>query len=76
MQLIHSDTYGPTSAKAQTVAPYFITFIDDFTHFGHLYLIIHKSDALDHFRLYVSEVENQLGKSVKALTIDRGREYL
>jgi len=28
------------------------------------------------FKKYVNLVENQLNKKVKALTIDRGREYL
>jgi len=36
---------GPMNVKAQKGAPYFITFIDDFTWFNHLYLITHKSDA-------------------------------
>jgi transposase InsO family protein len=55
---------------------YFITFIDDFTRYGHVYLISHKFEALDCFRRYVSLVENQLDKSIKALRTDRGREYL
>jgi len=48
--------YGPMDVKAQKNAPYFITFIDDFPRFDHLYLITHKSDALDYFRLKISKL--------------------
>ena len=51
-------------------------FIDDYTRYGHVYLISHKSEALDCFRQYMRLVENQLDKSIKALRTDRGREYL
>ena len=55
---------------------YFITFIDDFTRYGHVYLIFHKSEVLDCFRRYIDLVENQLDQKIKTLKIDRGREYL
>jgi len=57
-------------------ASYFITFIDDFTRFEHIYLISHKSEAMRCFKNYVNLVENQLDKKVKAIRTDRGREYL
>ena len=64
------------NVRARHGDSYFITFIDDFTRYGHVYLISHKSEALDCFRRYVSLVENQLDKSIKALRTDCGREYL
>ena len=64
------------NVRARHGGSYFITFIDDFTRYGHVYLISHKSEALDCFRRYVSLVENQLDKSIKALRTDRGCEYL
>ena len=54
----------------------FITFIDDFTRFGHVYLISHKFEALDWFTKFTRLVENQLSTKIKALRFDRGREYL
>ena len=62
--------------RARHGADYFITFIDDFTCFGHVYLISHKSDALDCFKRYTNLVENQLNVKIKTLGTDRGREYL
>ena len=76
LKLIHSDICGPMSVRARYGAFYFITFIDDFTQYGHVYLITHKSEALSCFRQYINFVENQLDMKVKALRTDWGREYL
>ena len=35
--------------RASHGASYFITFIDDFTRYGHVHLISHKSEALEGF---------------------------
>ena len=58
------------------VLTYFITFIDDFTRYGHVYLISHKSEAFECFKRYSRLVENQLNVNIKALRTDRGRECL
>ena len=50
LQLIHSDICGPMSVRARHDALYFITFINDFTSYGHVYLISHKSEVLDCFK--------------------------
>ena len=42
LQLIHSDFCGPINIRAKYGALYFITFIDDYSYFGHVYLISHK----------------------------------
>ncbi|KAL4334613.1 hypothetical protein GQ457_07G009640 [Hibiscus cannabinus] len=55
---------------------YFITFIDDFSRYGYIYLMRHKSEALEKFKEFKNEVQNQHGKSIKALRSDRGGEYL
>jgi len=76
LQLIHSDIYGLMNVRARHKRNYFITFIDDFTRFGHVYLISHKSEALDCFIRYTNLVENKLSTKIKALRTDRGCEYL
>ena len=55
---------------------YFITFINDYSYFGHVYLISHKSKALNCFISYLNLVENQLDKMIKVLRMNCGREYL
>ena len=51
---------------------YFITFIDDCTHFCYVYLLRSKDEALDAFKLYKNEVENQLSKKPKVLRSEKG----
>ncbi|KAK8560247.1 hypothetical protein V6N12_013047 [Hibiscus sabdariffa] len=55
---------------------YFITFTDDFSRYGYIYLMRHKSEALERFKEFKNEVQIQHGKSIKALRSDRGGEYL
>ncbi|KAK8680564.1 hypothetical protein V6N13_109506 [Hibiscus sabdariffa] len=55
---------------------YFITFTDDFSRYGYIYLMRHKFEALEKFKEFKNEVQNQKGKSIKALRSDRGGEYL
>ena len=74
--LIHTDVCGPMSTVARKGFRYFITFTDDYSRFGYVYLMRHKSDSFDKFKEFKAEVENQLGKKVKALRSDRGGEYL
>ena len=64
----------PSTQKGDYV--YFITFIDDYSRFGYIYLMKYKSEAFEKFKEYRNEVEKQLGKSIKILQSDRGGEYL
>ena len=76
LELVHSDICGPMNVKARHGASYFLTFIDDYTRYGYVYLISHRYEALDCFRRFVAEVENQQERSLKTFRTDRGREYL
>ena len=74
LELIHTDICGPfpTTWNGQQ---YFITFIDDYSHYCYLYLIHEKSQSLDVFKNFKAEVENQLSKKIKVVRSDRGGEY-
>ncbi|KAA0067449.1 gag/pol protein [Cucumis melo var. makuwa] len=76
LELIHSDLYGLMNVKARRGFEYFISFIDDYSRYGYLYLMEHKSEALEKFKEYKAEVENLLSKKIKILRSDRGREYM
>ena len=67
LQFIYYNIYGPISVGARHGTWYFITFIDDFTRYGHVYRISHKSKALDCFIRCINLVENQLDKWLKTL---------
>ena len=74
--LVHTDVCRPMTTQAREGYSYFITFIDDLSRFGHVYLMKHKSEAFDKFKEYQSMVEKQTGHSIKALHSDRRGEYL
>ena len=55
---------------------YFITFTDDYSRCGYVYLMRRKSEAFEKFKEFRAKVENQLGKRIKAIRSNRGGEYL
>nr|GEW93121.1 hypothetical protein [Tanacetum cinerariifolium] len=57
-------------------ASYFITFTDDYSCFSYVYLLKHKREVFERFKVFKNEVENQLEKTIKALRSDRGGEYI
>ena len=75
LELIHTDICGPFLTPSWNGQQYFITFIDDYSRYDYLYLIHEKSQSLDVFKNFKVEVENQLGKKIKAVKSDRGGEY-
>ena len=54
---------------------YFITFIDDFSHYGYVYLLHEKSQAGNALEIFINEVERQLDKKVKIVRSNKGGEY-
>ncbi|GJW35178.1 retrotransposon protein, putative, ty1-copia subclass [Tanacetum coccineum] len=74
--IIHSDVCGPFRTTSREGANYYVTFTDDFSRYGYVYLIKHKHEVFEMFKTFQNEVENQLGKTIKALQSDRGGEYL
>ena len=54
---------------------YFITFVDDFTRYGYVYLLYEKSESLKAFEIYKAEVEKRLDRQIKVVRSDRGGEY-
>jgi transposase InsO family protein len=53
----------------------FITFTDDYSRYGYIYLIKHRSESLDKFKIFKAEVENQHNLKIKVVRSDRGGEY-
>nr|GFB42685.1 retrovirus-related Pol polyprotein from transposon TNT 1-94 [Tanacetum cinerariifolium] len=67
---------GPLRHVSRKGASYFLTFTDDFSRYGYVYLLKHKHEVFENFKVFKSEVELQLRKKIKALCFDRGGEYL
>ena len=69
LDLIHSDICDLNFVQTRGGKRYFITFIDDCTRYCYVYLLRSKYEALDVFKHYKNEVENQLSRKIKAISV-------
>ena len=69
------DICGPFPVKSVDGFDSFITFTDDLSRYGYIYPIKDRSEALDKFKIFKAEVENQHDLKIKIVSSDRGGEY-
>ena len=67
LEIIQTNVCGPMSVDARGVYHYFLTFIDDLSRYGCIYLMKHKSETFEKFKEIQSEVENHRNNKVKFL---------
>jgi hypothetical protein len=53
----------------------FVTFTDNFSRYVYIYQIKERSNALDKFKIFMNEVENQHDIKIKVVRSDREGEY-
>ena len=75
LEIVHTDIYGPFPVRSVDGYDSFITFIDDYSCFGYIYPIKERSEALDKFKIFKAEVENQHNLKIKVVRSDHGGEY-
>ena len=75
LEIIHTDVCGPFPVKTICGNSYFVSFIDDFSRHGYIFLIKEKSAVLECFKVFKCEVEKQLNLVIKIVRSDRGGEY-
>jgi transposase InsO family protein len=73
LELIYSDICEMNCVLTEGGQRYFMTMIDDASRYFYVYLLKTKDNALNCFKTYKAEVENQLEK--KCFRSDRGGEY-
>ena len=49
LELMHTNVYGPMIVQAREGCEYFITFTNDYSRYGYIYLMRHKSKAFEIF---------------------------
>src|SRR4051812_50160328 len=54
LELIHTDVCGPMSTTTRGGYYYFITFTDDFSRYGYVYLMRHKYETFERFEEFQS----------------------
>ena len=57
LEIIHTDVSDPMSVEARGGYRYFLTFTDDLSRYGYIYLMKHKSEIVERFKEFQSEVE-------------------
>ena len=67
LEIIHTDVCGPMNIEARDRYHYFLTFTDDLSRYGDIYLMKHKSETFEKFKEFQSEVENHRNKKIKFL---------
>jgi hypothetical protein len=75
LELIHTDICGPFPIESVGGFDSFITFTDDYSRYGYIYPIKHRSESLDKFKIFKAEVENRHNLKIKVVWSDHGGEY-
>lgn len=73
LDLVHVDM-GEMREPSLGGAKYYLVFKDDFSHFRTVYFMKTKNEAPDKLKLFVKMAENQLGRKMKCLRSDNGKE--
>ena len=60
----------PFSVHVRGGYEYLITFTDDYSRYGYVYLMKKKYEALDKLKEFKAELEKQLGRHIKSLRSD------
>lgn len=74
-ELVHTSLWGPKPVKSVNRFRYYVFFIDHFTHFTWLYLLVNKSNVFDKFFQFKALVETQFSIKIKTLRSNGGGEY-
>ena len=56
LEIIHTDVCSLMSVEARGRYRYFLTFTDDLSRYGYIYLMKHKSEIVERFKEFQSEV--------------------
>ena len=75
LELVLSDVCGKMSAVSLGGAEYFVTFIDDHTHYVWVYPLKHKDEVFDRFLKWKALVERSSWRRLKVFRTDNGGEY-
>lgn len=75
LEVVHSDVCGPVTPIGRGGEQYFVTFIDDWSHFVMLFPMKTKDEVIEWFRYYEALVTAKFGVRISRLKCDNGGEY-
>lgn len=76
LELIFADVWGPCKIEGRKGEKYFLSVIDDFSRRVALYPLKQKSQVPEILQRHIIRAERFLGKKVKAIRTDNGREFV
>lgn len=74
LKLIHTDLWGPSPFLSNKGYKYYIIFVDDYTRYNWVVPLKAKSDSLNAFKLFKTNIENQPDKRIKSVQLVWGGE--
>lgn len=74
-ELIYCDLGGPVSPISRREEKYYLTIIDDYSHFMEVYLLKSKDEAKGYIINYIRRMKNN-GTNVRRIRTDRGTEFV
>jgi len=74
LEIIHSDVWGPAPISVGGYK-YYISFIDDFTKFTWIYLMVDRTEVQRIFLQFQKHVERLLDNKIRCVQSDWGGEY-
>ena len=74
LEVIHSGVCGPMHTPTYSGKRYFVTFIDEYSHYHKMYLLKNQSEVSLKFVQFVALAEMQTGKRMRLVRSDSGGE--
>lgn len=75
LQLLHMYLFGPTSIRSIDHKYFCLVVTDDYSRFCWVFFLGTKDETFQTLKDFISLIENQLNKKVKAMRCDNGTEF-
>jgi len=73
--LIHSDVWGPSFVATKGGSRYYVSFINDYTHYCWVYLLKHHYEFFEIYTTFRALVKTPHSTVIKCFRCDLGGEY-
>ena len=74
-ELVHTDLWDPAPLDSINGFKYYVIFVNHFTRFIWLYLLVNKFEVYSKFLMFKAMVKNQFSTTIKNLRSDGRGEY-
>ncbi|PKU60575.1 Retrovirus-related Pol polyprotein from transposon TNT 1-94 [Dendrobium catenatum] len=74
--LLHADVWGPAPVPSPHGIRYFLILVDDYSRYTWLFSLSNKSFVYNVFKQFITFIENQTNRRIKALRTDNGTEFV